>query len=120
MSEYAPEAAEAFAQARECYEETGQWLASAEAAVLTHAELEDELGTRGRELLRRMFQAQMDLRALREQRRDGVTGADGIARTRVEKDHGRPLATVFGQVTVTRMAYRAPGVPNEHPADAES
>lgn len=61
----------------------------------------------------------MDLRALREQRRDGVTGADGIPRTRVERDHGRPLATVFGQVTVTRMAYRAPGVPNEHPADAE-
>ena len=61
----------------------------------------------------------VDLRALREQRRDGVTGADGIVRTRVEKGHARPLATVFGQVTVTRMAYRAPGASNVHPADAE-
>jgi len=119
MSQYAPEmTAEAFAQARSCYEEAEQWLASEEAAALTHAELEDQLGTRGRELLRRMFQAQMDLRALCEERRDEVTGADGIARTRVEKDHSRPLATVFGQVTVTRMAYRAPGAPNVHPLDA--
>ena len=70
MSGYAPETAEAFAQARERYEETEQWLASAEAAALTHAELEDQLGARGRELLRLMFQGQLDLRALREQRRD--------------------------------------------------
>ncbi len=119
MSGYAQQTAEAFAQARACYEETEQWLASAGAAVLTHAELEDRLRARGRELLRRMFQGQLDLRALREQRRDEVTGADGIARTRAEKGHARPLATVFGQVTVTRMAYRAPGAPNVHPADAE-
>jgi hypothetical protein len=65
-----------------------------------------------------MFQGQLDLRALCEQRRGDVVGADGIPRRRVEKGHTRPLATVFGQVTVTRMAYRAPGVPNVHPADA--
>ncbi len=118
-AEYAQQTVEAFAQARACYEETGQWLAGPEAAALTHADLEVQLGTRGRELLRRMFQAQLDLRALREQRRDDVTGADGIARTRAEKGHGRPLATVFGQVTVTRMAYRAPRAANVHPLDAE-
>jgi hypothetical protein len=73
----------------------------------------------GRELLRRLFQGQMELRALREQRRDDVTGADGVARTRVEKGHARPLATVFGQVAVTRMAYRAPGARNVHLLDAE-
>src|SRR5258708_14713410 len=115
MSEYAQEAAEAFAQARACYEETEQWLGSAEAAALAHAELEDQLGVRGRELLRRLFQGQMELRALREQRRDDVTGADGVARTPVEKGHAPPPATVFGQVAVTRMAYRAPGARNVHP-----
>jgi hypothetical protein len=41
-----------------------------------------------------------------------------VARTRAETGHTRPLATVFGQVTVTRIAYRAPGAPNVHPADA--
>jgi hypothetical protein len=46
-----------------------------------------------------------------------VTGADGVARTRVQKDHQRKLSTVFGEVTVTRMAYRAPGTANLYPAD---
>ncbi len=119
MSEYAQQTAEAFAQPRQCYEQTEQWLSSAEAAALTHAELEDQLGVRGQELLRLMYQSQLELRALREQRRDDVTGADGLGRPRAEKGHARQLATVFGQVTVTRMAYRAPGAPNVHPADAE-
>src|SRR5260370_866548 len=47
MSEYARETAGAFAQARGCFEETEAWLASAEAAALTHAELEDHLATGG-------------------------------------------------------------------------
>ena len=85
---------------------------------LRHADLEEQLQERGRELLRRLHQDHLDLLAAREERRDGVTGADGIARTRAEKGHGRPLATVFGQVTVTRIAYRAPGAPNVHPLDA--
>ena len=65
-----------------------------------------------------MHQDHLDLLAAREERRDGVRGPDGIARTRAEKGHGRPLATVFGQVRVTRIAYRAPGAPNVHPLDA--
>jgi hypothetical protein len=118
MQEYAPEAEPAFAGARSCYGEIERWLAGEEAAAFTHAELEDELGTRGRELLRRMFQGQLDLRTAREQRRGDVT-ADGVLRTRAERGHSRPLATVFGEVTVTRMAYRAPGERNVYPADAE-
>ncbi len=119
MSEYALGAEKAFAQARACFEETEAWLAGQEAAALTHAELEEQLGARGRELLRRLFQDHLDLRAAREQRRTDVAGPDGVPRTRTETGHARPLATVFGPVTVTRMAYRAPGAPNMHPADAE-
>ena len=47
-----------------------------------------------------------------------MTGADGNARTRVEKGHDRALATVFGQVRATRMAYGAPTVANVYPLDA--
>ena len=36
----------------------------------------------------------------------------------VEPDHDRGLATVFGEVEVTRMAYRHRGDPNLYPADA--
>jgi hypothetical protein len=119
VQEYAPEPeGGAFAQSREYYAELEEWLAGAEAGRLRHADLEEQLQARGRELLRRLHQGHLDLLAAREQRRGGVTGPDGIARTRTEHGHRRPLATVFGQVTVTRMAYRAPGAGNVHPLDA--
>ena len=119
MQEYAAEPeGGAFAQSRAYYGELEEWLAGAEAAGLRHADLEEQLQERGRELLRRLHQDHLDLLAAREERRDGVRGADGIARTRAEKGHGRPLATVFGQVRVSRIAYRAPGAPNVHPLDA--
>ena len=108
----------AFAQSRAYYGELEEWLSGEEAGKLRHADLEDQLQERGRELLRRMHQDHLDLLAAREERRSGVTGRDGIARTRAESGHGRPLATVFGQVRVTRIAYRAPGAPNVHPLDA--
>jgi hypothetical protein len=110
--------ADAFAASRELFGALTGWLDGVEAAGLTHAELEEELGSRGRELTRALFQDHLDLRAVREQRRDQVAGADGVTRTRTEAGHARPLATVFGEVTVSRIAYRAPGAPSLHPADA--
>ena len=47
-----------------------------------------------------------------------MTGEDGAPRTRAEKGLTRPLVTRFGQVTVSRIAYRAPGRPNVHLLDA--
>jgi hypothetical protein len=47
-----------------------------------------------------------------------VTGEDGVVRTRAERGRERPLVTKFGQVTMQRIAYRSPGRPNVHPADA--
>jgi hypothetical protein len=58
------------------------------------------------------------LRAVREQRLERVTGDEGVTRGRVEAGHTRALETVFGTVRVERLAYRAPGVGNLHPADA--
>ncbi len=108
----------AFAASRELFGALACWLDGVEAAGLTHAGLEEELGSRGRELMRALFQDHLDLRAVREERRDQVAGADGVTRTRTEAGHARPLATVFGEVTVSRIAYRAPGAPSLHPADA--
>jgi hypothetical protein len=120
MSGYAPEpGGDGFAGSRVGFAEIEGWLAGPEAVGLGHAELEEQLDARGRELLRRLYQDHLDLRAAREQRRQQVTGADGVIRTRAEKDHSRPLATIFGQVTVTRIGYRAPGVPNAYPADEQ-
>jgi hypothetical protein len=119
MQEYASVPGDdAFTQARECYAGLENWLASQDAAGLQHAELEEQVGVRGREVLRLLFQGHLDLLAGREVRRHDVTGEDGVLRTRAEKGRERPLATKFGQVTVSRIAYRAPGAPNVHPLDA--
>src|SRR5438034_7190209 len=109
MQGYVPGSDGAFAQSGECFAELGEWLASEDAAGLQHGELEDQLEVRGRELLRRLFQDRLDLTAAREERRYGVTGADGVVRTRAERGRTRPLMTKFGQVTVSRIAYRVPG-----------
>src|ERR1019366_8809938 len=119
MPEYAAQAVEAFAQVRERFEEILGWLAGAEAGALEHGELEDQLGERGRELVRLMFQGQLDLRALRGQRRQDVAGPGGGTRTRAGNGHRRALAAVFGEVAVSRIAYRAPGLPNVHVTDEE-
>jgi len=109
---------EAFAKSRKCFGELEDWMASEEAAGLQHGELEEQLDARGRELLRRLFQDRLDLTASREVRRHDVTGEDGVVRTRAERGRTRPLMTKFGQVTVSRIAYRSPGRPNVHPQDA--
>jgi hypothetical protein len=107
-----------FAESRKCFGALEDWMASEEAAGLQHGELEDQLDVRGRELLRQLFQDRLDLTAAREGRRHDVTGEDGVPRTRAEKGRTRPLVTKFGQVTVSRIAYRAPGRPDVHPLDA--
>ena len=108
----------AFAESRKCFRELEDWMASEETAGLQHAELEEQLDVRGRELLRLMFQDRLDLSAAREERRHDVTGEDGVVRTRAEKGRARPLVTRFGQVSVSRIAYRSPGRSNVHPLDA--
>jgi len=49
-----------FAASRECFTEALGWLEGPDAAALSHAELEDQLDARGRELLRRMFQDHLE------------------------------------------------------------
>lgn len=72
----------------------------------------------GREVLRQALQDHLDARAAEEQRLPEVTGADQVPRRRAEPGHTRLLSTTLGQVEVTRIAYRKPGVSNLHPADA--
>jgi hypothetical protein len=117
MSEYVP--GEVFARSREAFADAEEWLAGPGAAGLGHAALEEGIAARGREIQRRLLQDHLDARAAAEPRLAGVTGPDGVTRRRSETGHTRTLASVFGPVVVSRMAYRAPGVPAVHPLDAE-
>ncbi|MFZ0973621.1 MAG: ISKra4 family transposase, partial [Solirubrobacteraceae bacterium] len=94
------------------------FLDGTDAAGLSHAELEESLDRDGRELLRRLLEDHLALRAVREQRLEEVVGDEGVTRGRIESGHVRSLETVFGTVSVERLAYRAPEVGNLHPADA--
>lgn len=85
---------------------------------LEHSELEARLESDGRELLRQLMQDHLNLRALQEQRLAEVRDADDLAHTAVEAGHQRRLATVFGGVQVSRLAYRSRGRANLYPADA--
>jgi hypothetical protein len=108
-----------FARSREAFAQAERWLAGPEAAVLDHAVMEEQLAGRGREIVRLLFQDYLDARAAAEERLARVMGPDGICRTWAEAGHTRPLASVFGPVIVSRIAYRAPGARNAHPADAQ-
>ena len=107
---------ESFAVSRTLAEELLAWMGGDEAVALEHADLESRLDERGRQLLRQMFADQMDLRALRETRL-AVVAAGGEAHGTAEAGHRRPLQTIFGQVDVTRIAYRHRGQANLYPAD---
>ncbi len=93
------------------------WLDGEEAGGLEHSQLELRIETRGRELLRALFQDHLDLRAERELRAERVADVRGVERRAVEADHQRPLQSVFGEVQVKRLAYRARGEQNLYPAD---
>jgi hypothetical protein len=110
---------EVFASARASFEDLVVWLESNESALLTHGELEDQIDRRGREMMRQMFQAQLELRALREQRLGEVVCAEGVTHRAVEPGHSRKLATIFGAVEVQRLAYRRRGHPNCYVTDAQ-
>ena len=110
--------ADDFAESREQFESLIGFLDGTDAVGLSHGELEQRLAVDGRELLRRLLDDHLALRAVRERRLEEVRGDEGVARTRVEAGHVRALETVFGTVTVERLAYRAASVGNLHPADA--
>jgi hypothetical protein len=106
-----------FGRSRQRLEQIVGWLDGHDAAVVEHGELEAHLQTVGRELLCCLFQEHLDLRAAREQRLDGVADGDGVERRAVEQGHRRALASVFGEVSVDRLAYRQRGEQNMYVAD---
>ncbi len=93
------------------------WAAD-EAGFLDHGEREEVIGEEGRELQRRLLEATFALDSAREERIGQVTSAAGVRHGTVEAGHGRGVASVFGPVRVSRMAYRNRREPNLYPADA--
>lgn len=118
MEAQALEDANPFAQAREKYSALEADLASAKTASMTHSDVEHLLKTDGREVLRCLFQAHLELRSMREDRATTVVGSDGEKRTHRRK-RSRSLVGLFGLVQVARFAFGGRGQASLMPLDAE-
>src|SRR5262249_61575453 len=62
-----PAAADPFARSRLCFESLVEDLTSGRAGEMTHDQMEELIGARGREVQRQLLQDHLDLRAIREQ-----------------------------------------------------
>jgi hypothetical protein len=108
--------ADAFVEAREEFHNMERFLRAKEAFNMTESDIERELEKQGRELMRKLLQAHLDIRGPGEAA-GPVKGSDGIAREQ-ERLHERGLETIFGEVTVARAGYGAEGTRSLHPLDA--
>jgi hypothetical protein len=104
-----------FAAAEQEFGNITTFLCSQEASSLPHSDLERMLEAHGRELMRKLLQAHLDLRSPGEAA-GPVRDATGETRSR-EQLHERELETIFGTVTVSRTGYGAEGKPSLHPLD---
>jgi hypothetical protein len=109
----------AFSGAFEQFSEMVTSLHSSQAQQVDHGQIEQFLETEGRELLRRLFQGYLDHRAATEPDWKSLEGHDHIVRTQRRPGCQRHLATLFGDVLVTRRSYGAPGVESRFALDAQ-
>jgi hypothetical protein len=111
------EAIDQFSAARGHFDGLVKRLGSSETMQMKHEALEELLEVEGRELQRRLLQAHLDLRRLREVRAP-VVGGDRVVRTHL-RDSETGLTVIFGPVRVGRLQAGAPGHDSRHPLDAE-
>ena len=106
-----------FAAAREQFAQMEAFVVSDDAHSKTHSELERELEKQGRELLRRLYQAHLELRAPGEAAA-AVRDSQGEVREQSRRQE-RGLETIFGEVRVERLGYGGEGLQSLHPLDAD-
>jgi hypothetical protein len=105
----------------EAFQDLERWLSGQAAHAAGLSELERESERRGREILRLALQAHIDARGGGDVGEAIVLAGDdgGPVRLAYKRVHCRPLVTLFGEITVTRMGYGAPGHQAIHPLDAQ-
>ncbi|MDJ0568058.1 MAG: ISKra4 family transposase [Pleurocapsa sp. MO_192.B19] len=108
-----------FKLANEQYDLLLETISSGEYQALEHGEVELLIQKEGTELLRRLFQGHLDLRAANEAQHQSLIGSDQYSRSHHRQDTQRQLETLFGEVVVTRVGYstKAAGVSALYPAD---
>ena len=107
--------ADPFAAADQAYATITEFLRSEEAWQVKHSELERQLEGMGRELMRKLLQAHLDLR---QPGRAVEPVRDAVGTTLTPTPvHARSLESIFGAVEVVRTGYGAAATPSLHPLD---
>ena len=106
-----------FVAAQEPFEKLLGELRTESTRILEHGEVESLIVREGKELLRRLMQGHLDQRSAAEEKREGVTGADGEERRHC-RARSRSRMTLFGEVTVRRLGYSGGRLASVFPLDA--
>ncbi len=105
-----------FSAAEAHFDAMKQFLQRPEAHRLDLSGLEHHLATEGRELLRQLLQAHIAARGGGDIG-TSMVGADGVRRSH-KRLRPRTILTLFGPITIQRMAYSMPQVASLFPLDA--
>ncbi len=105
-----------FREADEKYLALKEELLGTGLADATHSDVEKLLETRGREVIRALFQSHLTLRS-QSAPIAPVVGHDEVERPH-RRESSRPLTSIFGPVTVQRTAYRMREADSRFPLDA--
>ncbi|WP_198264594.1 hypothetical protein [sulfur-oxidizing endosymbiont of Gigantopelta aegis] len=84
-----------------------------------HGDIEDFINKEGQEILRRLLQGWLDLKAANEEKRSCVNTVSGDKLNYVRTNTHRSLNSLFGQVTATRNGYSQRNKDSLFPIDAE-
>jgi len=108
-----------FSDAQEQLDQIITQLQSEPCAHSEHGEIEQTISKQGQELLRRLLQGYLNMRAANESQQSIVASASDIQLNHVRTKTGQNLTSLFGDVTVTRKSYSQRQQASQFPLDAE-
>jgi len=108
-----------FSRAQEQLEQLIQQLQSEHYAKSEHGDIEHFINKDGQEILRRLLQGWLDLKAANEEKKESLISASGEKLNHVRVGTTRKLESLFGKVTATRTGYSQIKKNSLFPVDAE-
>lgn len=108
-----------FSDAKEQFIHLVNELQSEQSLEMEHGDVEQIISRKGNEILRRLLQGHLDLRAEQEQKQKAIKGADGCNLSHIRKNCERSLMSLFGEVKVRRIGYSERYKSSVFPMDGE-
>ena len=108
-----------FSDAQEQLDQLISQLQSKHYADSEHGDIEKYINKDGQELLRRLLQGWLDLKAANEEHKSSINTITGELLNHVRVETTRTLTSLFGEVTVTRKSYSQRDHSSLFPVDAE-